>query len=153
MAGVYNEYLLKEKAASTPLMLQNAYMCTNSIVVNFAILVFIGRAGHVLSSVSQVLTNPHTALVICFLVLYGLITSILLKELNSILKTYAAAVEIFTCGLLSHYVLGTVIDVSSVASLLIVAFSCYLYVREPVVNYSASTSWQTCKPKTSLNPV
>ncbi|CAG0916014.1 unnamed protein product [Notodromas monacha] len=109
-AGVYNEVLLKQRSCDIPLMMQNVYMCFNSILFNLVALGVMGKLGSLPSLIVEVASQPVVMLVVACGTCYGLIASVLLKELNSILKTYAAAVEIFLCGIASHLILGTVID-------------------------------------------
>ena len=48
-AGVYNEYLLKGRSGDVPLMIQNVFMYSDSVLFNACILMYNGHLGAALS--------------------------------------------------------------------------------------------------------
>lgn len=134
-AGVYNEYLLKDIGADVHLMMQNVFMYLDSIVCNFIVLLFNGEAFTAFSS--EALSSVFQPLVIAVMLnasACGIVTSVFLKNLNSILKTFAGAIEIIFTAVLCWLIFGIPIDIYTVISISIVFYATYLYSQNPVVN-------------------
>lgn len=132
---MYNEFLLKDAGADVHLMLQNIFMYLDSIVCNFILLLLNGEATTAFSSSS--LTSVFQPLVIAVMLnssACGIITSVFLKNLNSILKTFASALEILSTAVLCWLIFGIPIDIYTLLSMVIVVYSMYLYAQNPVVN-------------------
>ena len=129
-AGVYNEYLLKGKA-DIPMNLQNIFMYSNSIVVNLTAL-SMGIGGKTLGqafawhNLRQVF-HPLVLLIILNSASMGIVTSMFLKHLSSVLKAIASAMEIILTAIVSYIVFGTDLGAYTVTSMLCVAFGVYLY--------------------------
>ncbi len=64
----------------------------------------------------------------------GITTSIFLKKFNSILKTFAGAIELLLTAVLSWILFGIAINSSMVVSMACVSYAIYLYASQPVVN-------------------
>ncbi|GFS78168.1 UDP-galactose transporter senju [Nephila pilipes] len=134
-AGVYNEYLLKDVGADVHLMLQNVFMYLDSIVCNFIVLLLNGEAHTAFSSES--LESVFKPLVIAVMIngsACGIVTSVFLKNLNSILKTFAGALDLIFTATMCWIVFGIPIDRYTVISIAIVLYATYLYSQNPVVN-------------------
>ena len=64
----------------------------------------------------------------------GIVTSLFLKSLNSILKTFASALELMFTGILSWIIFGIPLDMLTVVSIVIVSMATWLYSKNPVQN-------------------
>ncbi|KAK3092490.1 hypothetical protein FSP39_003517, partial [Pinctada imbricata] len=138
-AGVYNEYLLKDKGVGIHIMLQNTFMYVDSIVCN--LIVLLGK-GSLLSSFSakdlEQITQPQVLLIVINNAAIGIVTSLFLRNLNSILKTFASALELMFTAVLCWIIFGIAIDSFTIISIFIVSSATLLYARKPVVNLPKS---------------
>lgn len=144
LAGVYNEYILKNQGADVNIYVQNAYMYVDSIVAN---VVFMYNAfgwmtaassasdeeASVIDQTASVWT-PTVMLVMLNNACIGIVTSFFLKYLNSILKTFASALELVFTAVLCYLLFGIPITFSTVVSIAIVSAAIYLYTCAPVKN-------------------
>ena len=133
-AGVYNEYLLKDVGSEVHIMIQNVFMYIDSIACNFFLLVITGEVSR-LSEVSQsmeLITDPKIIAVMVNNALCGIITSFFLKNLNSILKTFASALELIFTAILCYLIFNIDIDIFTVIAIGIVSYATYLYSQNPV---------------------
>lgn len=135
LAGVYNEYLLKEKGANVNIFVQNIFMYLDSIICNSFMLLF-------QENISDALNLDNISKLFQFKVLIiminnsaiGIITSFFLKTLNSILKTFASALELLLTAVLSYLLFGVPIYVNTVMAIVTVMIAIYLYSKNPVSN-------------------
>ncbi len=145
-AGVYNEYLLKEKDNNVDIMLQNFFMYFDSIVCNIIFLcIYVpndGSSGGLINAFSiESLKNVLNIKVILIMLnnaAIGIVTSFFLRFLNSILKAFASALELMITGILSWLIFGIELDMSTVFSILIVSVATYIYSKHPVNNSPAN---------------
>lgn len=63
---------------------------------------------------------------------YGVITSLLLHTLNSIMKVFATAIELVLIAILSWILLGYPITLPTVISVVIVSCSVVIYAKHPI---------------------
>lgn len=63
---------------------------------------------------------------------YGVITSLLLQTLNSIMKVFATAIELVLIAILSWVILGYPINLQTVTAVIIVSCSVVLYAKHPI---------------------
>jgi UDP-sugar transporter A1/2/3 len=141
IAGVYNEYLLK-KDESADIMLQNFFMYVDSIVCNIFLLslnVPNDENGSGLIEAFSIkslclIFNIKVVLIILNNAAIGLVTSLFLKNLNSILKTFASALELVFTALLSLIIFKIPLDSMTIFSIAIVSFATWLYSKNPVIN-------------------
>lgn len=141
-AGVYNEYLLKEKDNNVDIMLQNAFMYTDSIICNVMLLQFYVPSNQASGGLFEALSFTALSSVFQFKVmlimlnnaLIGIVTSLFLRSLNSILKTFASALELMFTGILSWVFFGIPLDMLTVVSIGIVSFATWFYSQNPVKN-------------------
>lgn len=143
-AGVYNEYLLKDSstAKDADVILQNMFMYFDSIICNaiFFILSFerSNNADKQDEDISVFVRLQHlfASPVVCVLILNnalsGLVASFFLKSLNSIIKTFAAALELFAITFLAWLLFGDHVDILTIISLVIVTVALTLYSLNPV---------------------
>lgn len=145
-AGVYNEFLLKDKssALTADVILQNMYMYIDSILCNAIIYMTIRLPAQtkihednqadnsLISNLYSILSNPLLTTILLNSAISGLVASIFLKKLNSILKTFASAIEVFAVALLSWILFGDLIDRYTMIALLLVSLALIVYSREPV---------------------
>ncbi|XP_013397462.1 UDP-galactose transporter senju [Lingula anatina] len=134
-AGVYNEYLLKDKGCNIHLMLQNVFMYIDSIICNIIILACTGNllTAFKPDSLASVFHWKVLAIILNGAGI-GIVTSLFLKSLNSILKTFASALELMFTAVLCWIIFGIAINAYTVVAILIVSASLLLYSRNPVVN-------------------
>lgn len=135
LAGVYNEYLLKKKGAETNIYLQNIFMYVDSLFCNFLLLFIQGNLVNALNitSIKQIM-RVDVILIIVNNCAIGIVTSFFLKYMNSILKTFASALELSFTAILSYIIFSIPLNISTVFAILIVSLAIYLYSQNPVVN-------------------
>lgn len=141
-AGVYNEYILKEKNNTVDIMLQNAFMYIDSIVCNVILLqIYVPSSqssGGLLEALSfDALSKVfHWKVMLIMLnnAMIGIVTSLFLKSLNSILKSFASALELMFTGILAWVFFGIPLDMLTVFSIGIVSLATWLYSQNPVQN-------------------
>lgn len=138
-AGVYNEYLLKGRGCDIHIMMQNVFMYIDSIVCNVLVLAFKGQLKGAFTSTSL---SSIFQLNVIFIMLnnaaIGIVVSLFLRSLNSILKTFASALELMFTAVLCWIIFGIAIDIYTVVAILIVSGATFLYAQNPVVNKAKS---------------
>ncbi len=151
-AGVYNEFLLKEKDNNVNIMLQNVFMYIDSIICNIVLLSLSSsqnsNSGGLLDALSPTslfqLLDIKVLLIMFNNAAIGIVTSLFLKSLNSILKTFASALELLFTGILSWIIFNIPLDISTVIAIFIVSIAIWLYSKNPVNNsQTASPSSQS----------
>lgn len=78
--------------------------------------------------------QPKVILIMLNNALVGIITSFFLKTLNSILKTFASAMELIFTATLCWILFNIPININTVISIAMVSFAVILYSRNPVQN-------------------
>ncbi|KXJ17474.1 UDP-galactose transporter senju [Exaiptasia diaphana] len=140
-AGVYNEYLLKGRSGEAPLMIQNVFMYIDSILCNLLLLTYRGTLQEAFTSqsINSILTVNVVSIIFNNAAI-GIVTSLFLKKLNSILKTFASALELMFTAVLSWIIFGIPITVLTIIALIIVTYAIILYSQNPVDNTQKPTS-------------
>ncbi|XP_055920146.1 UDP-galactose transporter senju [Eupeodes corollae] len=135
LAGVYNEYLLKDKGADVDIFVQNVFMYFDSIACNAGILILRGELldAFTFTNIQSVFRWSVVAIIINNAAI-GIVTSFFLKYLNSILKTFASALEILFTAVLCYFLFAIPIYINTVLAIAVVSFAIYLYSQSPVVN-------------------
>lgn len=135
LAGVYNEYLLKRQGSDINIYVQNVFMYLDSIVCNAVILMFQGDffTAFTATNLSQVF-HIKVLLIMVNNCAVGIVTSFFLKHMNSILKTFASALELVFTAVLSYVFFAIPIYMNTLIAITIVSFAVYLYSQCPVVN-------------------
>lgn len=140
-AGVYNEFLLKDSstANSADITLQNIFMYFDSIICNLVVYKLapespIGDSQdvNVVDILQSLLTSPLVITLILNNALSGLVASFFLKSLNSILKTFASALELFAVAFLAWILFDNKVDLHTVVALILVSVAMVVYSRNPV---------------------
>ncbi|UYV80705.1 hypothetical protein LAZ67_19001450 [Cordylochernes scorpioides] len=141
-AGVYNEYLLKDAGSQVHIMLQNLYMYVDSIACNLGLLVLTGQgiSAFSASSLAAVVTKPLVLAIVVNNAACGIITSFFLRTLNSILKSFASALELVFTALLCWIIFGIPVNLFTFAAVAIVSLATVLYSQSPVVNKVRTSS-------------
>jgi hypothetical protein len=107
LAGVTTELLIKGRGAGVDIVLQNILMYLDSILCNILLLWLRGDLATILTvSTLASLGRPELLALILLWSLLGLLTSVFLQRLNSILKAFATATELLLTALVSWPVLG-----------------------------------------------
>lgn len=134
-ASVYNEYLLKGKGGDAPFYVQNVFMYADSIACNIIALQLTGTLGTAFTkgNIESVFQIKVLAVIINNASI-GIVTALFLRSLNSILKTFASAVEPFFTALLCWYIFGIPVNACTFIAIAIVFYSVMLYSRNPVEN-------------------
>ncbi|XP_048258826.1 UDP-galactose transporter senju-like [Haliotis rufescens] len=135
-AGVYNEYLLKDKGCDVHLMMQNIFMYVDSIICNIFVLGFHGDLASVFSvaDVMAIFSRPGVIAIVFNAAACGIVTSLFLRSLNCILKTFASALEIMFTAILCWFIFNIPVDAYTVAAIFVVSAAIYLYAQNPIVN-------------------
>ncbi|CAH1173576.1 unnamed protein product [Phaedon cochleariae] len=140
LAGVYNEYLLKKQGADINIFVQNVFMYLDSIVCNLMLLLM---NGNILDTFTyQNITKVFHYKVLVVMVnnaAIGIVTSFFLKTLNSILKTFASALELVLTAILSYIFFSIPIHLNTVFAIGTVMFAIWLYSQNPVQNPAQKT--------------
>lgn len=142
LAGVYNEYLLKRKGANVDIFVANVMMYLDSILFNAFVL------GVVEGSLFSAFSAENLGKIAHFKVLIimvnnaaiGIVTSFFLKYLNSILKTFASALELLFTAVLCYLLFGIPVYLNTILAIAIVSAAIYLYSQSPVNNNNSSNS-------------
>lgn len=135
---MYNEYLLKGKQSDAHLMIQNMCMYLDSIVVNYCgIWLTGGKLGEAFDT--RIFRNLNVAMIVLNNALCGLFTSYFIKMFNSIMKAYAAGIEILLTAILSFYIFAIPISSFTILSIAIVSYATYLFAKSPVVSTDVSS--------------
>lgn len=135
LAGIYNEYLLKGVGANTNIYVQNVLMYFDSIVCNVILLILQGNflAAFNVDSLRTICTF-NVMIIMVNNAAIGIVTCFFLKYLNSILKTFASALELMFTAVLCNILFHMPIHVNTMLSIGVVSFAIYLYSLSPVVN-------------------
>lgn len=135
LAGVYNEYLLKDKGADVNIFVQNVFMYLDSIVCNALILILQGQffSAFTLESLSSIFRFKIIIIIINNAAI-GIVTSFFLKYMNSILKTFASALELMFTAVLCYFLFAIPIYINTALAIAVVSYAIYLYSQSPVVN-------------------
>jgi len=134
-AGVYNEYLLKGEGAGVNIYIQNVFMYMDSIVCNAGILLFQRNLVGAFTLDSLASVFQFKVIIVMFNnAAIGIITSFFLKNLNSILKTFASALELMFTAILCWLLFGIPIYINTLLAISIVSYAVLLYSQNPVVN-------------------
>uniref|UniRef100_A0A1A9WK72 Uncharacterized protein n=1 Tax=Glossina brevipalpis TaxID=37001 RepID=A0A1A9WK72_9MUSC len=141
LAGVYNEYLLKDKGSEVNIFVQNVFMYVDSIACNVFILILQGQlfAAFTLNNLESII-RFKVIIIIVNNAAVGMVTSFFLKYMNSILKSFASALELVFIAILSYFLFNIPIYINTVLSITAVSFAIYLYSQSPVVNLGKVTS-------------
>lgn len=139
LAGVYNEYLLKKQGANLNIFVQNVFMYLDSIVCNLLILILNGNMANAFLYENIIKVFHYKVLAIMLNNAFvGIVTSFFLKTLNSILKTFASALELVLTAILSYLFFSIPIYLNTVMSISVVLLATYLYSQNPVQNVHKS---------------
>jgi integrin beta 8 len=141
LAGVYNEYLLKDKGENINIYVQNVFMYLDSIFCNALILLLQGNLIGAFSFDNLTEIAKPSVLIVMFInCAIGITTSFFLKYMNSIIKTFASALELVFTAVLCRILFAIPVYLNTVASIAIVFFSLFLYSQSPVVNLSKTNN-------------
>lgn len=141
LAGVYNEYLLKNQGSNVNIFVQNVLMYVDSIICNAAILLIQGNLRGIFVYENFVNVLQIKVLLVMFNnAAIGIITSFFLKTLNSILKSFASALELILTAVFCYLLFSIPIYLNTILSIVIVLFSVYLYSQNPVSNLPKTVS-------------
>lgn len=140
LAGVYNEYLLKNQGAHVNIYVQNVFMYVDSIACNVVVLAVTGNLSQVLSASSWLsIWRLDVVLIVINNAAIGIVTSFFLKYMNSILKTFASALELVFTAVLCRLLFAIPIHANTVLSIGVVSAAIYLYSQNPVQSTAAGS--------------
>lgn len=135
LAGTYNEYLLK--GSNVDIFLQNVFMYMDSVFCNFFILLFKGELATIFDDFNS-LADIFVILITINSAVVGIVTSFFLKNLNSILKTYASALELVITAVVCYVLFNIVITKFTVLSICLVSIAVAMYFKNPVSNVNVN---------------
>ena len=93
------------------------------------------NASNMLNNVDlAILMQPKVILIMLNNTAIGIITSFFLKNLNSILKTFASALELIFTAVLCWLIFSISIHLNTVLSITMVSYAVILYSQNPVQN-------------------
>ncbi len=139
-AGVYGEYLIKVKGninnqLNLNIWIHNLFFCIQSIFCNIVYLLLIQNHEKALQQTfSKYIFDTKVVLIILNNAAAGIVTSIFLKSLNSILKTFASALELVFTAVLSWGILGDEINLVTIVSIILILLASWIYAINPVKN-------------------
>ncbi|XP_068632549.1 UDP-galactose transporter senju [Battus philenor] len=133
LAGTYNEYILKTKGLNVDIFLQNVFMYLNSVICNLFILMYKGELITIFKDMES-LADVIVILIIVNSAIVGIVTSFFLKNLNSILKTYASALELIITAVVCYILFHIVITGFTILSICLVSIAVAMYFKNPVNN-------------------
>ena len=125
-------------------MLQNVFMYLDSILCN---LVFLCYKSELASSfTSQSISEMFQIFVLAIIFnnsLAGIITSLFLKNLNSIVKAFASALELIFTALFSFLLLGIPIHWNTILAVAVVSYAVVMYAQNPLKTNNNGTACTT----------
>lgn len=135
LAGVYNEHLLKNQGQDINIYIQNVFMYIDSILCNGLLLAVQGNmlSAFTTENLSEIF-KPGVILIAVNNCCIGIVTSFFLKYMNSILKTFASALELLFTAVLCWILFSIPIYLNTMLAIAIVSIAVYLYTQCPVVN-------------------
>lgn len=134
-AGVYNEYLLKNEGLNVNIFVQNMFMYIDSIICNFGVIAAQGKLADTFKMENLALLSNTIIILIMFNnAAVGIITSLFLKNMNSILKTFVSAIDLALIAFVSYIFLGISIGLNTFIAIVVVSTAVILYSRNPVNN-------------------
>ncbi|XP_035717646.1 UDP-galactose transporter senju-like [Vespa mandarinia] len=138
LAGVYNEYLLKQ-GANINIFVQNVFMYIDSILCNVIVFLILFTCQTNVTNIfnnigSSIFMQPKVIIIMLNNTAIGIITSFFLKNLNSILKTFASALELVFTAVLCWIIFDIPIFINTVISIAMVSNAVILYSQNPVHN-------------------
>lgn len=89
--------------------------------------------------------QPKIILIMLNNAIVGIITSFFLKTLNSILKTFASAMELIFTAVLCWILFNIVINTNTVISIAMVSLAIILYSKNPVQNTQSKETTESRK--------
>ncbi|KAF2355272.1 tRNA/rRNA methyltransferase SpoU type [Trinorchestia longiramus] len=133
-ASVYNERILKSYSADLSIVLHSFFMYIDSSLSNLVLLTLKGELISAFSSdaLLKITTSPLVLLVVLNNAALGLVTSVFLKHLNSILKVFASAIEPGLLAVLCYIIFGYEVTVYTLLSIVLVAGATLLYALSPL---------------------
>lgn len=138
-AGVYTEFILKTKGREVPVMVQNSFLYLNSVFCNLVLLAYNGQISTFLSYESlKPLGSFKVVYIIINTTCIGIVVSLFLRYLNSILKSFASALEIVFTAVLAYVFFGVPIRFNTIVSICLIFIATYLYSANPVNNDESS---------------
>lgn len=147
LAGVYNEYLLKGDGARVNIFVQNLFMYVDSMICN---VIFLAIQGNIIDAFTIENLRPvftfNVVIIIFNNAAIGITTSFFLRYLNSILKTFASALELLFTAILCYILFNIPIHLNTILSIAIVSIAIYIYTLSPVVNPAKMSTTDECKP-------
>jgi UDP-sugar transporter A1/2/3 len=120
-AGIYNELLLKSRA-DVSTNIQNFFMYSASLIL---LIIFSPSLPN-----PAVLADLNVIPIVINSGLVGVITGYFLRHLNSVLKSIAAATELWLTAILSSMIFGYKIEFIQVIGIVLVSFGIFLYSRK-----------------------
>lgn len=146
LAGVYNEYLLKNRGKDMNIYTQNAFMYVDSIISNLILIMFTGSITSAFTRDRLVeIVRPSVLIIAINNALIGIVTSFFLKYMNSILKTFASAIELVFTAVLCRFIFSIPIQLNTVLSITIVSIAVFIYSQNPVNNTRQPSTPTTTK--------
>ena len=126
-------------------------MYIDSILCNLAVLVIKGNLFEAFeSSGTYIFKDPKVLLIMFNNAAIGIITSFFLKNLNSIVKTFASALELVFTAALCWVFFGIPIYINTALAIAIVSLAVVLYARNPVQNKPISYNNSSSEESESL---
>ncbi len=126
-------------------MLQNVFMYTDSIICNFVLLTYFDYQQPNLSVMDkfsntlQLITSGKEILILFIIInnaAVGIVTSLFLKSMTSILKTFASALELLFTSILAWIIFAIPVSIYTFIAIFVVSTAVYIYSTNPVVNLS-----------------
>ena len=116
------------------------FMYLDSIICNTAILVIQGNFTQAFENAgASIFLQPMVILIMVNNAGIGIVTSFFLKNLNSIVKSFASALELVFTAILCWLIFGIPIHLNTVLAIAIVSYAIILYSQNPVQNVKPRT--------------
>lgn len=141
-AGVYNEYLLK-RDITMDVNEQNFFMYSFALVFNLGFGLF-SHPSYYLSGELFTKINPILVIIVINGAVVGIVTSLILKFINVIVKAFASACEVLLTAVFAAWLLGDTLSYKDFVACVIVTGSIYIY-------YSLPSTTTTPTPTTALS--
>jgi drug/metabolite transporter (DMT)-like permease len=143
-AGVYNEYLLK-KDITMDVNEQNFFMYSFALIFNLGYGLMSNPTYY---SSGQVFVSLNSVLLLIVIngAIIGIVTSLILKFINVIVKAFASACEVMLTAIAAWALLGTDLTIKDLIACSIVMYSIYMYYTMPGQPITAAATGASVPP-------
>jgi len=142
-AGVYNEFLLKDNA-QMDVNEQNFFMYSWALLFNLSWGYYSNPTYYTSGQVFRAMNNGLFTCIVINGAILGIVTSLILKFINVIVKAFASACEVLLTAVIAYFSLGDPLTGKDLVACVVVMYSIYVYYGTgPILPW---TRWTILEP-------